>query len=139
MRESWNRLTLSDHASGTLLPVRAATRSQSGCWTKVQKSMHWTASEGPLLRYIGGQLLYCCLSFLCKGIRLDVCNSLHRKADCKVDFRAQPSMMPVICKWCILCASSILCQDGVRGEHMEVTKLLLDHGGKIYEDTKVSL
>lgn len=28
-------------------------------------------------------------------------------------------------------------QDAVRGDHVEVTKLLLDHGGKISEDGKV--
>lgn len=28
-------------------------------------------------------------------------------------------------------------QDAVRGDHVEVTKLLLDHGGKIFEDGKV--
>lgn len=29
-------------------------------------------------------------------------------------------------------------QDAVRGDHVEVTKLLLDHGGKIFEDGKVN-
>lgn len=30
-------------------------------------------------------------------------------------------------------------QDAVRGDHLEVTKLLIDHGGKIFQDGNVSI